>query len=195
MCGDGTKWRKRQINVEAEWGGKTCTGNKEEEKTCNAEECQGRIVFDIRIFGNYLLHLIYLLTWYYKALNKYTYISGFPLITETCPGTTSLPNFEISSPKPTNGRELECTWELKTNPGNVITLKFTKFEMYQMSQDCRYDFIQLSDGKRTNKFCLNSDVPNGLISQGNLLSIKFHSNKFVSYKGFTLTYKSVVVGK
>ena len=47
VCGDGTKWRKRQINAEAEYGGESCTGNKKEEKICNAKECQGGNFFSI----------------------------------------------------------------------------------------------------------------------------------------------------
>ncbi|XP_029168402.1 cubilin-like [Nylanderia fulva] len=92
---------------------------------------------------------------------------------------------------------LSCAWVLITEPSKVLNITFTAFNLEQ-STDCKFDFLQIHDGKNAgsqmiNRFC-GPALPNGngnIISSHNSLYLWFHSDSTISHDGFTFHWNSI----
>ncbi|XP_076296135.1 cubilin [Lasioglossum baleicum] len=90
-----------------------------------------------------------------------------------------------------------CAWLLTTNNLLVLNVTFTKFNIEQ-STDCKYDFLQIHDGRNAGsqmigRFCGNA-LPNGtgnIISSHNSLYFWFHSDSSISHDGFAFHWESI----
>ena len=118
-------------------------------------------------------------------------------VTENCPGTVSVPDFKISSPMSGHGGRMSCAWNLTTHIGTQITLEFTEFYISNNdnNQPCNSNYVQVSDGTSSIKFCHSSNVPKEFLSEGNFVSIKFYSRQFRDWRKFSVKYKAVTNGK
>ncbi|XP_054002675.1 cubilin [Hylaeus anthracinus] len=92
---------------------------------------------------------------------------------------------------------LSCAWVLMTNSSLVLNVTFTKFNV-EDSTDCKYDFLQIHDGRNAGsqnlgRFCGNK-LPNGngiILSTHNVLYLWFHSDSSISHEGFAFHWTSV----
>ncbi|KZC14141.1 Cubilin [Dufourea novaeangliae] len=91
---------------------------------------------------------------------------------------------------------LSCAWVLVTNSSLVLNVTFTKFNI-EHSTDCKYDFLQIHDGRNAGsqmigRFCGNT-LPheNGnIVSSHNSLYFWFHSDSSISHDGFAFHWNS-----
>ncbi|XP_047455679.1 cubilin [Mugil cephalus] len=111
-----------------------------------------------------------------------------------CGGDLSGPSGSVSSPGypsryPDN---TECIWYLTTAAGTSITLTIHEFDV-EYHQDCRYDVLEVHGGPDLSapqlaKLCTTTSSPMQVSSTGNLLTIRFVSDAYVSGRGFNASW-------
>ena len=92
-----------------------------------------------------------------------------------------------------------CAWLIRVNVTQVINVTFTKFsvEPGAIQNDCRFDWLQIHDGRSSanhmiGRFC-GSALPNNgnIISTHNVLYLWFRSDNATAHEGFSLTWKAI----
>ncbi|XP_030061493.1 CUB domain-containing protein 2 [Microcaecilia unicolor] len=117
-----------------------------------------------------------------------------------CGGVLSAPSGNFSSPNfpglyPYN---TDCTWLLVVAEGSSVLLTFHHFDL-EYHDVCDYDYVKIYNGVSEDKgnllgkFC-GTDLPPQFTSSWHVMVIIFHSDKHVSSKGFSATYKKDVCG-
>ncbi|XP_006825091.1 suppressor of tumorigenicity 14 protein homolog [Saccoglossus kowalevskii] len=91
-----------------------------------------------------------------------------------------------------------CTWLIRVDIGQVISLSFTAFELqWGLRQDyynflCAYDAVTIFDGEDNTAPLLASlcgqDLPSPVVSSSNTMFIIFYSDGSESYTGFQASY-------
>ena len=104
-------------------------------------------------------------------------------------GFFTTPNYPNSYPS-----NMECEWTIETSHGYIIELKFEQFNL-ENSGACRYDFVDVRDGRNEfssliNRFCASSIIA-PIRSSSNSLFIKFKSDNNVGETGFSASWKRV----
>ncbi|XP_078037937.1 cubilin [Augochlora pura] len=118
---------------------------------------------------------------------------------QTCGGVTRDLVGQLVFPRDGNVYQngLSCAWLLTTNSLLVLNVTFTKFNI-EKSTDCKYDFLQIHDGRNAGsqmigRFCGNT-LPNGtgnIISSHNSLYFWFYSDNSISHDGFAFRWDSI----
>ena len=78
-------------------------------------------------------------------------------------------------------------------PDRNIELEFVAFRL-EHAASCRHDWMHVSDGQISNtsstdgKFC-GMDIPSNIISSGNSLHLRFHTDESVVRTGFKIRLK------
>ncbi|RWS11455.1 cubilin-like protein, partial [Dinothrombium tinctorium] len=125
---------------------------------------------------------------------------GFSAIYETiCGGYFNSPVGEIRSPYfpnpyPSNKR---CIYHIAVEPGNVIQLQFTQFDV-EGSINCALDSVEIRDGGHENdtrigNFC-GPLLPSLITSSFNELYITFKTDGSIENKGFVANYSTLNIG-
>ncbi|XP_012276352.1 cubilin [Orussus abietinus] len=117
---------------------------------------------------------------------------------DTCGGVIRDPIGVLQFPlRGTNYQHgLSCAWVLTTNHSMVLNITFTDFHL-ETSRDCRFDFLQVHDGRSAGdhligRYCGHNLPQNGtIISSHNNLYLWFHSDSSISHSGFYLTWKTI----
>ncbi|XP_045763527.1 cubilin homolog [Maniola jurtina] len=98
----------------------------------------------------------------------------------------------------TYGHNSRCAWVIHTAPDKVINVTFSKFNLENDSTECKFDFLQIHDGRNSarqliGRFCGNN-LPNGgnIISSHNYLYFWFRSDHSVAKDGFALHWNSIL---
>lgn len=118
----------------------------------------------------------------------------------TCGGVLNAANgtlkYPLSSVYPHNSR---CAWLIKTDEDKVLNVTFKRFEL-ERSRDCRFDWLQIHDGRSSasymiGRFC-GTDLPmNGnIVTTQNMLYLWFRSDNSSSHAGFELTWNTTTPG-
>uniref|UniRef100_A0A3P8Y0J8 CUB domain-containing protein n=1 Tax=Esox lucius TaxID=8010 RepID=A0A3P8Y0J8_ESOLU len=98
-------------------------------------------------------------------------------------GVITSPGWPFEYPSSTN-----CSWTIRANPGEVITISFQDFEI-QSSRRCGLDWISIGTYKNLDGYrACGSSIPAPYISSQDHVWIKFHSDDSMSGKGFRLSY-------
>ncbi|KAI9577187.1 hypothetical protein GQX74_015641 [Glossina fuscipes] len=91
---------------------------------------------------------------------------------------------------------VQCAWIIRTSETLVLNVTFNLFEL-EDSTDCRYDWLQINDGRTAadqiiGRFC-GSHKPNGgnIISSTNNLYLWFKSDNSTAAQGFDLEWQSI----
>ncbi|KAH8274197.1 hypothetical protein KR018_002473, partial [Drosophila ironensis] len=91
----------------------------------------------------------------------------------------------------------QCAWVIRTNESLVLNVTFQSFDVEDTSE-CRFDWLQLNDGRSAaaqiiGRYCGNH-LPHGgnIITSGNQLYLWFRSDNSTSRAGFDLTWTSIV---
>ncbi|XP_038652379.1 cubilin [Scyliorhinus canicula] len=103
----------------------------------------------------------------------------------------------ITSPgHPTNyPHGAKCIWYISVQPGKVIRLTFTSFNI-EYHMNCTKDYVELYDngtissGRRIGRFCGRSILPS-ITSSGSMMSILFVSDSSIATEGFSASYDSL----
>ncbi|CRL00998.1 CLUMA_CG014207, isoform A [Clunio marinus] len=89
-----------------------------------------------------------------------------------------------------------CAWLIKTNHTKVLNVTFKTFNI-EPSADCRFDWLQIHDGRSSSsymvgRFCGNQ-LPKGgnIISTHNQLYLWFRSDNSTAHEGFELSWTSI----
>ncbi|XP_011665326.2 blastula protease 10 isoform X1 [Strongylocentrotus purpuratus] len=84
---------------------------------------------------------------------------------------------------------LDCTYRIQGGPGSSITLVFNDFD-FEEHVNCEYDYLNVRSGDRDligRTFC-GSDLPSAFYTQNSEMILTFHSDPFVTGRGFRATY-------
>ncbi|EDW26617.1 GL13113 [Drosophila persimilis] len=90
----------------------------------------------------------------------------------------------------------QCAWVIRTNDSLVLNVTFSSFDL-EDSTECRFDWLQVNDGRSAaaqiiGRYCGNH-LPHGgnIVSSGNLLYLWFRSDNSTSREGFDLSWVSM----
>lgn len=112
-----------------------------------------------------------------------------------CGGILSASSGNISSPNypglyPYN---MECVWLIVVAEGSSVLLTFHDFEL-EYHVTCSYDHIKIyngvseDEGNLLGTFCGVMSPPQ-FTSSWNVMSIIFHSDRHVTHRGFSVSYR------
>ncbi|CAB1333723.1 unnamed protein product [Coregonus sp. 'balchen'] len=83
---------------------------------------------------------------------------------------------------------INCSWNIRASPGEIITISFQDFEI-QSSHRCSLDWISIGTYKNLDGYrACGSSIPAPYISSQDHVWIKFHSDDIMTGKGFRLSY-------
>nr|XP_040240535.2 cubilin homolog [Anopheles coluzzii] len=109
-------------------------------------------------------------------------------------GTLRYPEFNG-----TYNHNARCAWLIKTNETQVLNVTFTQFSLENpvSSGECKYDWLQIHDGRTSaaqiiGRFCGN-ELPRGgnFQSTHNMLYLWFRSDNATAHDGFQLRWESI----
>ncbi|XP_040912176.1 CUB domain-containing protein 2 [Toxotes jaculatrix] len=117
-----------------------------------------------------------------------------------CGGILSAPSGNISSPNfpslyPYN---TDCSWLIVVAEGSSVLLTFHYFEL-EYHANCAYDYIKIyngiseDEGNLLGTFCGDISPPQ-FTSSWNVMSVIFHSDRHVAYRGFSVGYRKDMCG-
>uniref|UniRef100_A0A3Q3MXM2 Cubilin n=1 Tax=Mastacembelus armatus TaxID=205130 RepID=A0A3Q3MXM2_9TELE len=130
------------------------------------------------------------------------FMSGFQMMwyQNGCGGELSGPSGSFNSPGyPNNYPEnRECIWYITTSAGSSITLTIYEFDV-EFHQDCNYDVLEVYGGPdltapQLAKLCTTTSRPMHVSSTGNLMTVRFKSDAFISGRGFNASWAEVQGG-
>ncbi|KAI8521339.1 hypothetical protein Bbelb_010930 [Branchiostoma belcheri] len=107
----------------------------------------------------------------------------------TCGGFLNETSGSISPPYDDN---MDCIWTIAAPAGWFIELEFTAFDLESGGSSCSYDYVAVYDGPDTSseligKYC-GSGIPAPTHSHGNVITVRFVTDRSVTETGFTLVY-------
>ncbi|XP_052870861.1 cubilin homolog [Anopheles cruzii] len=123
------------------------------------------------------------------------------IVSRTCGGVRYASSGTLRYPE-TNGtysHNARCAWLLKTNETQVLNVTFTQFNLENpvSNGECKYDWLQIHDGRTSaaqiiGRFCGNQ-LPNRgqLLSTHNMLYLWFRSDNSSAHDGFELSWESI----
>nr|XP_033495310.1 cubilin [Epinephelus lanceolatus] len=129
-------------------------------------------------------------------------MSGFQMMwyQNGCGGELSGPSGSFNSPDYPNRypENRECIWYITTSAGSSITLTIHEFDV-EYHQDCNYDVLEVYGGPdllapRLAQLCTTTSNPMQVSSTGNLLTVRFKSDAYVSGRGFNASWAEVQGG-
>ncbi|XP_029559757.1 CUB domain-containing protein 2 [Salmo trutta] len=134
----------------------------------------------------------------YKNYTFYSSNLYFPGV--KCGGILSASSGNISSPNypglyPYN---MECVWLIVVAEGSSVLLTFHDFEL-EYHVTCSYDHIKIyngvseDEGNLLGTFCGVMSPPQ-FTSSWNVMSIIFHSDRHVTHRGFSVSYRKDMCG-
>uniref|UniRef100_A0A3Q4HHJ3 Cubilin (intrinsic factor-cobalamin receptor) n=1 Tax=Neolamprologus brichardi TaxID=32507 RepID=A0A3Q4HHJ3_NEOBR len=128
--------------------------------------------------------------------------SGFQMMwyQNGCGGDLFGPSGSFSSPGYPNRYpdNRECIWYITTSAGSSITITIHEFDV-EYHQDCNYDVLEVYGGPDLSapqlaKLCTTTSTPMHVSSTGNLLTVRFKSDAYVSGRGFNASWAEVQGG-
>ncbi|MEQ2209692.1 hypothetical protein XENOCAPTIV_002638, partial [Xenoophorus captivus] len=129
-------------------------------------------------------------------------MSGFQMMwyQNGCGGNIGGPSGSISSPGYPNRypENRECIWYVTSTPGSSITLNILEFDV-EFHENCNYDVLEVYGGPdlqapRLARLCSTTSSPMQVSSTGNLLTVRFKSDAYVSGRGFNANWAEVQGG-
>ncbi|KAG4066297.1 hypothetical protein HA402_000521 [Bradysia odoriphaga] len=102
--------------------------------------------------------------------------------------------YPLSDTYPHNSR---CAWVIRTNASQVLNITFTKFAVEPSGPPCRFDWLQIHDGRTSSshligRFCgIKLPKDGNFTSTTNTLYLWFRSDNSSSHDGFELNWSSI----
>nr|XP_046226989.1 cubilin [Scatophagus argus] len=117
-----------------------------------------------------------------------------------CGGELSGPKGSFNSPDYPNRypENKECIWYITTTAGSSITLTIHEFDV-EFHQNCNYDVLEVYGGPDLSapqlaRLCTTTSSPMRVSSTGNLVTVRFKSDAYVSGRGFNASWAEVQGG-
>ncbi|XP_017012897.2 cubilin homolog [Drosophila takahashii] len=116
----------------------------------------------------------------------------------SCNGMLAAPSGRLKYPPEGTGYEhnAQCAWVIRTNESLVVNVTFNSFDV-EDSTECRFDWLQINDGRSAaaqiiGRYCGNH-LPHGgnIVSSGNQLYLWFRSDNSTAREGFDLSWNSM----
>uniref|UniRef100_A0A8C0J8V6 Cubilin n=1 Tax=Chelonoidis abingdonii TaxID=106734 RepID=A0A8C0J8V6_CHEAB len=104
-------------------------------------------------------------------------------------GTITSPGHPIIYP-----HGVKCVWTISVQPGHLIRLTFTSFNL-EFDYNCTRDYLEVYDNgtmTRLGRYCGRS-IPPSLTSSGNIIMLYFVTNHNIVSEGFSANYVSMNV--
>ncbi|XP_037612385.1 cubilin [Sebastes umbrosus] len=129
-------------------------------------------------------------------------MSGFQMMwyQNGCGGELSGSSGSFNSPGYPNRypENRECIWYITTSAGSSITLTIQEFDV-EFHPDCSYDVLEVYGGPdllapQLAKLCSTTSSPMRVSSTGNLITVRFKSDAYVSGRGFNASWAEVQGG-
>lgn len=132
-----------------------------------------------------------------SSVSNHGFIAEYNSVIEGCGETLTTATGTFESPgHPTSyPHGANCTWYILVNPGNLIRLTFSSFNL-EYHQDCRYDYVEVYDngtaqtGTLLGRYCGRS-VPPSVTSTDNMLALLFVTDSSIAVEGFSVSYISI----
>ncbi|MAG86139.1 MAG: hypothetical protein CMB97_01855 [Flavobacteriaceae bacterium] len=88
-------------------------------------------------------------------------------------------------------KDLDCTTRISVESGKKLLLNFTTFELESGSSNiCTYDYLQITDGNVSSKFC-GKKTETFYLSKTNQLKLRFKTDYAKNHVGYYATYTTV----
>ncbi len=88
-------------------------------------------------------------------------------------------------------KDLDCTTRISVESGKKLLLNFTTFELESGSSNiCTYDYLQITDGNVSSKFC-GKKTDTFFLSKTNKLNLRFKTDYARNHVGYYATYTTV----
>ena len=122
----------------------------------------------------------------YSSMHNSLFVSGVECEDHVLNSTSE--SFTDGSGTNAYGVDLDCSWLIEAEEGNVIDLSFTSFDTEQ-----GFDFLKVYDGGDDTTAILlgafsGDEIPPLITSSGNKLFITFTSDEYVSRNGWEANY-------
>jgi len=120
-----------------------------------------------------------------EIINKMYKCNG-PIVEDS---VITSPNYPANYPA---GQDKQ--WRLEAESGSKVSLKFTDFILEE--NRCDFDWVRVEDGDGTelmNKTC-GSNLPGPVVSNTNVMVVKFHTDWSDHFKGFRAEWEKVKSG-
>ncbi|KTF87440.1 hypothetical protein cypCar_00025640 [Cyprinus carpio] len=132
-----------------------------------------------------------------SSVSNHGFTAEFASAEQGCGETLTEPVGSFTSPgHPTDyPHGANCTWYISVEPGNLIRLSFTTFNL-EYHTNCAYDYVEVFDngtaltGSLLGRFCGRS-VPPSLTSTDSLMTVLLVSDSSLSAEGFSANYVSI----
>ncbi|XP_072010324.1 cubilin [Engystomops pustulosus] len=129
--------------------------------------------------------------------DNHGFSASYRSLMEGCGGTRTSPEGTINSPGYPNvyPHGVHCTWVISIQPGNLIRLSFTSFNL-EHSVSCQYDYVEIYDnttvttGSRMGRYCGRS-IPPTITSSGSTMLVLFVTDSAMGAEGFIANYVSI----
>merc|ERR1712002_1421257 len=118
-------------------------------------------------------------------LNK-MYTCNGPIVEDN---VFSSPNYPDNYPA-----DQDEQWRLEADPGSEVSLKFMDFVLEE--NGCAYDWVRVEDGDGTELMArtCGSTLPGPVVSNTNVMVVKFHTDRTDHFKGFRAEWEKVKSG-
>ncbi|XP_026057290.1 cubilin-like [Carassius auratus] len=132
-----------------------------------------------------------------SSVSNHGFTAEFASAEQGCGETLTEPTGSFTSPgHPTDyPHGANCTWYIAVQPGNLIRLSFTTFNL-EYHTNCGYDYVDVYDngtaltGTLMGRFCGRA-VPPSLTSTDSLMTVLLVSDSSLSAEGFSAEYVSI----
>lgn len=107
--------------------------------------------------------------------------------TENCMVTKVYKQLNFQSPL------MSCqTWNLTAPPGHIAALSFSTMNLVSGdSASCMDNFIEVWDGKVTNRYCNLNHPPSVILSKGEMIVVTYHSKTYGGQTLFQASFTSI----
>uniref|UniRef100_A0A8D0GFF0 Cubilin n=1 Tax=Sphenodon punctatus TaxID=8508 RepID=A0A8D0GFF0_SPHPU len=111
-----------------------------------------------------------------------------------CGEILTRPEGTITSPghPTTYPHGIRCTWTISVQPGHLIRLTFTSFNL-EFAYTCYQDYLEVYDNgtmTKLGRYCGRS-IPPSVTSSDNIMTLYFVTNRNIASEGFSVNYVSL----
>ncbi|XP_063777593.1 cubilin [Pseudophryne corroboree] len=131
------------------------------------------------------------------SASNHGFSATYRSLIEGCGGTLTSPEGTITSPGYPSmyPHGTRCTWYISVQPGNLIRLTFTAFNLEQ-AYVCQFDYLEIYDnatgttGNKIGRYCGRS-IPPSMTSSDNRMVVLFVTDSSTALEGFSASYISI----
>ncbi|XP_030055456.1 cubilin isoform X1 [Microcaecilia unicolor] len=132
-----------------------------------------------------------------SSVTNYGFLARFSSAVQGCGETLTAPQGSITTPgHPTHyPHGINCTWFITVQPGYLIRLMFTTFNM-EHSSNCIFDYLEVYDndttdpGSKLGRYCGRS-IPPSITSSDNTMTLLLVTDASIASEGFSANYISI----